>query len=375
MKNVLTVEIKDNKTIVTVAKVGNDDYSIVMHKSYSSKALSGVNYDTDIPKFVNRDLKSLNIINNIDEKILTINTSKNSISTYQFESKFNADIEEDKKTFLRMKQYEHPKLDFMTKEFYSGLDMNLTSQKVYATLEAVHDDYKKDIVDSFKQNGIKFNSVMSTIDSIKNSLKAYEAKDESIVSILVEEKFIQLTWIRNGNVSSAIKWNKGLSDIYEYIAKRMGVSKKSAKDFFKSFGSIPPEDVVDDKVIHNYEEDNEIFTKKDLSGYITEKVQDLFSSVKHHIETFKLNDESIKFIFSGEIKSLTGFTKFAKKSFNVPDIKKYKSTIIGLEEETEFITMGMLLSVPSIHQVRKKEITQIQSKSLLWKLTRMYNYI
>ncbi len=158
----------------------------------------------------------------------------------------------------------------------------------------------------------------------------------------------------------------------------MMIKKQDAKTLFKSFGSIPPEDVVDDKVIHMRKngKETEVFTKKDLSRNITEKVNELFANIKYHIDETKLGDKEVRIVFNGEIKTLMGFRKYASKSFDETNITKYKTDIIGLNPETEFITMGMLLENKThIEEKRKKANAHSLKVSLLSKLSRMYNYI
>ncbi len=377
MKNVLAIEIKDNKTIVTLAKVERSNYSLILHKSYGSKPLSkNVSYDSDIVDAIYRDLRELNITNEIDETLLTINTIKTSVSTNGYNISYNKPLEELKEHFKERIKAKYKTLTFTKIEHAEDENIALTQQKLISSVEGVPTEYVNEVVSLYKQKGIRITRIIPTLDAIKNSVAKYADEHRSTISILVEEKFIQLTWIKDNKITSAVKWSHGLTDIYEHISSTMGINKSDAKQLFKSFGSIPPEDVIDDKVIYTQREGKElnVFTKKDLSRMITEKVQDLFGNVKYHIDELKHN--GIKIVFNGEIKTLTGFKKFASKSFNEPDIKKYKSTIIGLNPETEFITMGMLLEVktPLQDNKKRKEHLYIQRNSLLTRMFRMYSY-
>ncbi len=379
MKNVLAIEIKDNKTIVTLAKIQDGNYGLILHKSYGSRALSkGVYYDDEIINNIVRDLREINILNDIDEKYLTINTNKVSITTINLQKqKFNTPLEERKELFINSVKHKNPGIH-ICEEIYSNSDNYMVNQNVRATLEAVNIEYIEKIKSLFRAKGIEFTKTIPVIRAIQNSVKSEIEEKDSAISILVEEKFTQLTWIEKGVVSSAVKWDLGLTDIYQHISNLMNINKQEAKQLFASFGSIPPEDVVDDKVIHTRRngKELEIFTKKDLSRFITEKVQELFANVKHHIDALK-HEGRIKIIFNGEIKKLMGFKKFASISFNEPNIKKYHTNIIGLNPETEFITMGILEEVKkeTNNKKRKKEYLYTPKVSLLNKLTRMYNYI
>ncbi len=377
MKNVLAIEIKDNKTIVTLAKVDNGDYSLILHKTYNSKAVKGNNYDGEIVDQLVQDLREINIINDIDETLLTINSSMASIDTMRNNFNYANSNEAITNHIQATVEKQYPMVEIVK---ISNLidETQMTTKTVWTCIEANKIEFKNEVIRLFKQKGIKFTKIVSTIDAISNSIKHYESATKTTISILVEAKFIQLTWFKNGALTSAVKWKGGLDDIYNHIVNQMSVNKQMAKKLFQSFGSIPPEDVVDDKVIYsNRSEDGReiiVYTKKDLSRMITEKVQDLFANVKDHIDKLKGEDE-VKIVFNGEIKALTGFRKFASKSFNEPDIKKYKSTIIGLRPETEFITMGMLSEVKDIQGKKKKEHLYTQKNSLLSKVFRMYNYL
>ncbi len=383
MKNVLAIEIKDNKTIVTLAKVQKGNYSLLLHKSYGSKPLAKhIDYDVDIIEEIVHDLRDINILNDIDEKYLTVNTSRVHVTTYNVECKYDDEIENEKNKFVHQVSKNNPSAKINYVVFSNNEDVNLTTKIIRATLEATRSDLIDGIVHQFKVKGIEFTKIIPVMKAIHNSvnLEIDNEIESSAISILVEEKFTQLTWIENGLITSSVKWKTGLTNIYEYISKVMRISKPEAKQLFASFGSIPPEDVVDDKVIHTRKEGKEIevFTKKDLSRLITEKVKELFSNVKYHIDAHKSKEDRVKIIFNGEIKKLMGFRKFASTSFNEPNIKKFKTNIIGLNPETEFITMGILLEVEERYESnnkKRKEHLYTPKIGLLSKLVRMYNYI
>ncbi len=381
MKNILAVEIKDNKTIVTLTKVDRGNYNLLLHKSYGSKPLAThVYYDTDIIEKIVHDLREINILNDIDEKYLTINTNRVTASTYNFEHKYNTDLDQLKRTFITQLQQENKVAHINQVVFSNSEGVSMTTGNIRATVEAIHVELKEEIVRQFKVKGIEFTKVIPVIQAIKNSvIKEMDDYENSAISILVEEKFTQLTWIEDGIVTSSVKWEHGLTNIYQHIANMMKINKSEAKQLFASFGSIPPEDVVDDKVIHTIKEGKEIevFTKKDLSRLITEKVKEIFANVKYHIDNHKKKDEKVKIVFNGEIKKLMGFRKFASTSFNEPNIKKFKTNIIGLNPETEFITMGILLEVEDRYQSEKARQEHLYKPKvgLISKLIRMYNYI
>lgn len=381
MKNIMTVEIKDNKTIVTIAKRSNGEYSLLNHITYLSRPLTKSNpYDYDIVNRIVNDLKDMNIFNDIDEKYLTINTKHVRFTTYaNIEYAYNTDLEEEKAKFKRQLERKFTDLT-INKLVYSDTEKSYTKKNISITVEAINTIYQHDIMERFKVSGIKFDGIIPVLDVITNITKK-QAIDEGVThSILLEEKFMQLTSIENGVLISSKKYNMGLSNIYQHVADQMGIEKHVAKKLFKSFGSIPPEDVVDDKVIHAVENGNEltVFTKKDLSSFITEKVNQIFSYVKDEVYSEDMEGKTKRIIFNGEIKTLLGFKKYAANSFAEPNIKKYKSNTIGFDSETEFISMGMLIGSEKFakqEKETKKEVLYRPKINVLSKMFSMYNYI
>ncbi len=376
MKQVLTIEVKDNKTVATLAKVKNGNIDLLMHNTYGSKPLSTHHhFDEQIAKNIKADLREINFINDIDETYLIVNSQDVTISTYDFDFRYNEDIEVSKERVKNKIIRDNPSVH-ISHLLTLVDDQSLTKKSIRTILEASKKDYIQEIRSAFYTEGIVFTKVIPVLQAIKNSVIDKTGDTDSIVSILVEEKFTQLTWITKGVITSSVKWSFGLTNIYEYISAAMKISKPEAKGLFKSFGSIPPSSVVDDKIIHSNTngKETEIFTKKKLSEFITEKVQDLFANVLHHIEGIKQPDEQIGILFTGEIQALTGFKKFASTSFEETNIQKYNTDIIGLEPESEFITMGALLEVEDVYEDKKEHLYKPKN-SFFEKLFRMYNYI
>ncbi len=376
MKKVLIVEVKDNRTIATLSKVKDGNFSLLHHKIYGSKPLLAHHlYDEDIPKKIKDDLREINIYRDIDESYLVINTQQVALTHYNIDHKFDADVEAMKENFTNKIVNDNGHLHFSKITFTENSD-NVSNKSLDVVVEAMPKDYLNEIIKSFRKNEIVFTRVSSILDTIKDSMNNQIDSYGSNVSILVEEKFTQLTWNKNGKIISSVKWKLGLTDIYSHISKNMGISKQDAKKLFRSYGSIPPESVVDNKIIHANKRNGqtEIFTKRNLSEFITEKVQQLFSNVVSHIEGLKQDGEKISILFNGEIQALNGFKKFASVSFGEPDIKKYKTDVIGLLPETEFITMGLLSQVNDWYEVEKDKPFK-QRVGLLSKMKRMYSYI
>lgn len=376
-QNFLVIEIKDNKTIVTLTKYIDGKYNLMHHKSYEfTPLLKSIAFDTTIIKRIKEDLVGAGLFDTIDKTNLTINTNKVVVKTFNDEFKYNVDLEAEKNNILKNLKSKYPNFEILKLEFPYN-NSGFTKKVINYTVEQVERDYLKKIISSFKSNGFKITKIIPVIDIIKDSIIKNSIDNGITFSILVEEKFTQLTTFENGSITFSTKWDSGLDYIYQYISKTMSIDKNVSKKLFKFFGFIPPEDVVDEKIIHtiNHGKEMEIFTKKDLSKYITEKVNELFSNVKTEFSFIdKINKRKI--IFSGEIKSLNGFKKYATKSFPEENIKEFSNGLIGLSEESEFITLGMLniIKFEKIKNINKNKIDKPKI-SVINKFIRMYNYI
>lgn len=379
MKNILAIEIKDNKTVVTLTKNIDGMHNLLFHKTYGSKPLiSNSMYDISIIDQMKYDLSRSNLLDLIEETYLTINTRRTFIHSYNLEINYNTDIDAKLKELKDKleREYQINVIDMKA----SDNENSLTKKIINVIVEMVPSDYVKEVRSQLNYKGFKINKLVSVIGSIENSTKENSIKNGVTFNILMEEKFTQLTILKDANLISSIKWDYGLTNIYDYISEKMKIDKNSSKTLFSSFGSIPPEEVVDNKVIHirKHGKENEIFTKKDLSRFITEQVNHIFADIKTHVDRIKEKIANVNIVFTGEITSLIGFKKYAAKSFAEPNITSFNSRIIGLKEETEFITVGILgENREYIGKTGKKPIEKLLTPKInvFKKLTRMYNYI
>lgn len=376
MKKILVVEIKDNRTIITLNNIVNGNDNLLLHKIYDSKPLANnINYDFSIIDKIKNDIFKVTNFEEIDEIGLLVNTKRVIVQTFDLEFKYNTSFKIEEKNLKTKFKEKYPQLRVLDVNF-TKVDNFLTKKDVKATVEFVDKDYIREIIDQFKLKGIVFTKIIPLLKAIKNSTKLQALKNGITFSVLVEEKFMQLTTMHNNTITSVTRWNTGLTDIYEHISNMMIINKSSSKKMFKSFGSIPPEDVVDDKVIHTDKKNREVqvFTKKDLSRYITEKVNELFANIKSQVDLLKIDNTRI--VFNGEIKSLTGFKKYAANAFDEPNIKNFKTDLIGLSNETEFITIGVMNEIKKDININVSNKNQETVKiSFFNKILRMYNYI
>ncbi len=199
MKNILAIEIKDNKTIVTVAKEANGNYNLLLHKSFGSKPLdNSVYYDAEIVKRIKEELIQMNIYNDLDEKYLTINTKRVVTTTRSFEYKYNTDLEAEKEKYRRDLERTQPKVHINNLLYSKEDDLSLTKQSITAVIEAMEKEYINNVQDWFRKEGIVFTKVIPITQAIQNAVAKKANENETTISVLIEEKFTQLTWLENG---------------------------------------------------------------------------------------------------------------------------------------------------------------------------------
>ena len=224
--------------------------------------------------------------------------------------------------------------------------------------ELVNQDQLKAISFALADAGFKTegNIVLSSLNNVTRALKQYD--DKTIVNIHVEDEFMRLVVMTDKKPVYVSKTPYGLDRTVEEISKKMNISTAKAKELFKNFGNIPPEAVVDNKVIHSYKDKQgnlHVFTKKDLSGYVTNYVDKLINSLKPAIEGY-LGIET-KVIFSGDVVTLRGFEDYLRKTLNLYKTEVYESKTFG------FVSVNTISMDGVIDKCKEEKQHQIQEQT------------
>ncbi|BDU67564.1 MAG: hypothetical protein TYPL_2170 [Candidatus Tyloplasma litorale] len=360
MKNILLVEIKDIKTIVTLVRfINENNYVLLFHKKFKSTSNSNeYNYLTILK--IKKVLENEKLFNLIDKTYITFHSKINLIQIEKNQSK---------------EKLERNNYDCKITKFTSYIK---NGEFLY---ESINKKYLNEIFQYFEFYEFKNIEFISSLDAIQNSIRKHALEDNQIyLSISLEEKFTQLTMIENGKIFNVVRLEFGLNKIYEYISEKMNIPIENSKNLFKTFGIVSFQDMIDNKVLHLVKDEfgfNKIFTKGDLSIYIKEKLNNLFLNINKKINDYKLDKNRLTLIFNGEIKALIGFQKYTLKFFNELNINEFDSKLIGLKADTEFITMGLILEIQkNIHNIQiktKSNLSYTLKINIFNKLFRMYN--
>lgn len=205
MKHILAIEIKDNKTIATLTKYIKGEHNLLFHKTYGSKPLEkSVLYDVSIIENLKEDLFGIGLFESINEAYLTINTKRTVIQTFGINVKYGKEIEREKEELTKILTKKYPQFKICSLEL-SDFSPQQLDRKISATVEFIEHEYFNEIEKQFRVKGINFTKHIPLITAIKNSSKIKENEHMTTFSILVEEKFTQLTRIENGIVTLSTK--------------------------------------------------------------------------------------------------------------------------------------------------------------------------
>ena len=205
----------------------------------------------------------------------------------------------------------------------------------------------------FKTEGSIVESSLKNVTRVLN-----EYSNEIVLNIHIEDEFMRIIAIKNNRVVLANKTKYGLENTINEIARKMNISKEKAKEFFKNFGNIPPEAVIDNKVIHSYEDKDgnlHVFTKRDLSEYVTNYVDKLITSIRPGIKPY-LQLET-KVIFSGDVVTLRGFEDYLKKALRLFDTEVYESKTFG------FVSVNTISMDGVIEKMKQNNEHQLQEQT------------
>jgi|GEM_PF-2111864 len=203
MKNILTIEIKDSKTILSLTKVINGESNLMYHKSYYNMS-NNRDYDNEIVVKIKNDLIKVGLFHTINEAYLTINTKKTIVQTFKKEIKYNTNIQDEKNNIINALKVKYSSLKVIDLIF-SDTSMSLIKKQVNITVELIEKNYLADILKKFKFVDINFTKIIPTIKAIESSSKVNIKKDEKVFSVLVEEKFTQLAIVDDGVLTFSSK--------------------------------------------------------------------------------------------------------------------------------------------------------------------------
>ncbi|RKX66927.1 MAG: hypothetical protein DRP42_02010 [Tenericutes bacterium] len=257
----------------------------------------------------------------------------------------------------------------------------MAQQGVYANMKFVYELFPEKqlqtIISSFQYEGIKIKRVQSGFKAIKKATQPYMQLSKSVVNIDFDSYFTTITHTLDGVVQNVSKKNIGIESIYMAVAQQLEVDISSAVKLVKAFGNIPPENIVDNRIISSrFNKETGLykdFDKKQLSSVITQVVNSIY---EHIYEDVNISKESNPlFLFSGQLSGLKGFVEYSKTTLDINNVKTYKSNIVGINDYDAFVTSGALAKTRKVSTEDAKQQPKAQIISLFNRVKRLYNYI
>lgn len=356
MNKILLIELKDTNALITFTTINNKKWSILLSKEYeyesdNTREIQSDNlasFDLSWIPLMKNDVTKIFPINKIDNIFLIINTFGSLIEVKNYNVKTIEKTNETFKQLIQKEQIENTQLKMLNFKLESKNETPLRKQ-LKISYEFVNKKILEDIENYLETFGIRIDKIISTKDAIEAALKPYTNRNNNIINIQIEDKFTSFYYIKNNKFVSSLKRNQGLNLIYRKISKQTGLSIDHAKDLFSNFGNIPPEIIIDNRVIFNGKNlkgERLIFTKKDLSKIITFAVNDILKEVIEKIKS--KNIFNFEIVFSGKITKLNGFEAYVKDRLNLKNVSTFKTNLIGLNSSTELISIGGLYSIEKI---------------------------
>jgi cell division ATPase FtsA len=207
--------------------------------------------------------------------------------------------------------------------------------------------------------GARFKNELTTqsiINNIGQILKTYNK--QYVVNIHIEKEAILTTIVENKKIHDVKKFNFGINHVIGLIARKMNITNEKALFLYKNYGNIPPEAIIDNKVIAITEDAakrKQTFTKRELSEYITAFVDAMLNTIYNTIRNYI--DINSKVIFSGDVVTLNGFKTYTSKTLSLVDSEIYESNIFGFHTvNTLNITGAIELYKETVEKNKTKKL-------------------
>ena len=341
MKTTCLIEIKDNKIVSTISIFSNKKWNILFQKEYFCTKIGHetlLKIKNDYAQIMKED-----ILDKIKINIL-INTKNVEIKS--IDKNFNKKEKYDKYcNFLKETITKH-----YSKKYLIGISQgNITdkpfqlTKKIWYTYEMIDKRTLNNIINKFTNSDFEIIKIIPLHKSVNNSVEQFSNVNDKIINITLEEGYSLWSHYIDGKPQQIHTINKGINLIYNEIHKYFDITYLEAKNLMNKFGSIPPNKVVDNKIIHTKINPNgtvTTYSKKDLSIIITSSINNIFSYVKNELKNNKTN-----ILFSGYVTNIYGFEEYALNEFSENKLLIFENDIIGLNESSSFITTGALKSI------------------------------
>lgn len=379
MNNHLLFEIKDRYVNVTLASLTNK-WNILYSKKFVFKRNQKneqSSFDASWIPHMKQQVSQIIEFDLIDDISLILNSRQVILGSKIFKTPIiEFDIKKGKKEFIDQLRSDNKNM------YVLGVSKAVMAQQgVYANMKFVYELFPEKqlqtIISSFQYEGIKIKRVQSGFKAIKKATQPYMQLSKSVVNIDFDSYFTTITHTLDGVVQNVSKKNIGIESIYMAVAQQLEVDISSAVKLVKAFGNIPPENIVDNRIISSrFNKETGLykdFDKKQLSSVITQVVNSIY---EHIYEDVNISKESNPlFLFSGQLSGLKGFVEYSKTTLDINNVKTYKSNIVGINDYDAFVTSGALAKTRKVSTEDAKQQPKAQIISLFNRVKRLYNYI
>ncbi len=343
---ILILEVQDNYLKATLLFFG-EDTSILFDKKIEYKE-NGVNnlfnFDFSWLKSLRDELKNHYHFNfELDRTIVIFNSSQVFIDTHEEPLEDNDQLVETKMNEFVSKIEQKINEKYPTQELLD-LKVNPGVKSINYSYELINREFITLFMASLNRFGFKNIDFKSYLTIQNDALNDYKNIDKNLISIDFSDNFFLFSHYVDGELKAIYKKAAGVENILANIANNMGVSRDIAEQLFETIATIPPEDVIDNRII--YSKANETlnhvvsFTKKDLSTYVTEGVNKLF--LRFLGDLTELKQSNPKIIFSGKFNDLKGFESYSKNKLDTTNIQMYNKEIIGTTTLDSFLLSGII---------------------------------
>lgn len=346
-----------NKLFIEVNNL-NVKATIYTQRNNSWELLLSEIYDRDHSKW---SFELANDVREIDPLLMEnysmmMNMSSNFVKVIPIVIKSLTNNEEKIVQFIENKvlkgftvKMEKVKREFKLQSFENGL------VKGFARLEYISSEEKANIISSLMKAGF------TRKHEQKSMIDAFESANEDkglIINLHIDSQSSFITTYRDGKIIEMKKKGFAISQIYDTLQVKLGVNRKKAIHFFKNYGSIPPTNVRDNRIIHSTSNESGEFIsydKKELSAFITDKIDQFIKGIEKTI--LNSPDINIKVVYSGEITTLRGANDYISSSLGLTRSSSHESEIFGFSSVNNILTDGIIKQT----KMNEKEIVQKNS--------------
>ncbi len=336
----LTIEIND-KSVKTSLLSFEYDKTVLKTKTYlyqdTDFSDNTFSFDFSWIKKIKNDFNYFDFDSSREEIRVIFNTSMTYIDTevQNIDSFKSDDYSEEIKAYIKEKYPNQYLIDF---------NFVIAKNDLHFTYELINYDFFMFFKNVFDINGIKTFAIDSFINIHLKAISSYANIHQSIISITTNDNNLIFSAIESGEIKAIYKKNYGLKNIISNISSKMHLNDATSKKMFEMIATIPPEDVIDNRIIYSRtssESEHVIsYSKKDLSTYVSEGVNELFIEFYSDYVDFAKKDSLI--LFSGDITELTGFANYASKKLNSKNVEIFKTNKIGMKSSRDFLTYGFI---------------------------------